>query len=209
MLFRSPAREVALRDELEDVAHRGGEALRARGPRGVVPQQPAVLLHRGATTGGVHDHVVDAGALEGLDVGAGEVARGLGVAGVDVERAAAALLGWRDDRQDLLATCDVCVFPSRYEPFGIVSIEAWAAKVPLIATRSAGPGALIEDGSDGLLVPIDDRAALTEAMNRLIGDRALQAKLVAGGRRRYEAEFTEAAVVASYKALFEKMLSRR
>jgi glycosyltransferase involved in cell wall biosynthesis len=68
---------------------------------------------------------------------------------------------------------------------------------------------LIEDGSDGLLVPIDDRAALTEAMNRLIGDRALQAKLVAGGRRRYEAEFTEAAVVASYKALFEKMLSRR
>ena len=119
------------------------------------------------------------------------------------------LLGWRNDRQDLLATCDVCVFPSRYEPFGIVSIEAWAAKVPLIATRSAGPGALIEDGSDGLLVPIDDRAALTEAMNRLIGDRALQAKLVAGGRRRYEAEFTEAAVVASYKALFEKMLSRR
>lgn len=113
------------------------------------------------------------------------------------------LLGWRNDRQDLLATCDICVFPSRYEPFGIVSIEAWAARAPLIAARSAGPGALIEDGADGLLVPIDDRAALTAAMNRLIGDRGLQARLVEGGRRRYEAEFTEAAVVASYKALFD------
>lgn len=119
------------------------------------------------------------------------------------------LLGWRNDRQDLLATADICVFPSRYEPFGIVSIEAWAARVPLIAARSVGPGALIEDGSDGLLVPIDDRAALTQAMNRLVGDRDLQAKLVEGGRRRYEAEFTEAAVVASYKALFERMLAGR
>ena len=52
-------------------------------------------------------------------------------------------------------------------------------------------------------------AALTAAMNRLIGDRGLQARLVEGGRRRYEAEFTEAAVVASYKALFEKMLAKR
>lgn len=119
------------------------------------------------------------------------------------------LLGWRNDRQDLLATCDICVFPSRYEPFGIVSIEAWAARVPLIATRSAGPGALIEDGSDGLLVPIDDRAALAAAMNRLLGDRALQATLVEGGRRRYEAEFTEEAVVVGYKALFERMLADR
>lgn len=119
------------------------------------------------------------------------------------------LLGWRDDRLDLLATADLCVFPSRYEPFGIVSIEAWAAKVPLVATRSAGPGALIEDGTDGLLVPIDDAPGLAAAIRRLLGDADLRARLVANGRRRYEAEFTEAAVVASYKALFERMLSER
>ncbi len=35
-------------------------------------------------------------------------------------------LGWRYDREALLATADVCVFPSRYEPFGAVVIEAWA-----------------------------------------------------------------------------------
>lgn len=119
------------------------------------------------------------------------------------------LLGWRDDRLDLLATADICVFPSRYEPFGIVSIEAWAARVPLIATRSAGPGALIRDGADGLLVPIDDVQALAGAIRRLIGDTELRARLVAGGRLRYEAEFTERAVVASYRALFERMLAER
>lgn len=118
------------------------------------------------------------------------------------------LLGWRNDRLDLLATADLCVFPSRYEPFGIVSIEAWAAGVPLVATRSAGPGALIEDGSDGLLVPIDDAPALTAAIRRVLGDADLKARMVANGRRRYEAEFTEAAVVASYKALFERIVRR-
>ena len=116
------------------------------------------------------------------------------------------LLGWRDDRLDLLATADLCVFPSRYEPFGIVSIEAWAARVPLVATRSAGPGALIEDGADGLLVPIDDALALAVAIRRVLGDADLRAHLVANGRRRYEADFTEAAVVASYKALFERIV---
>lgn len=118
------------------------------------------------------------------------------------------LLGWRDDRLDLLATVDLCVFPSRYEPFGIVSIEAWAACVPLVATRSVGPGALIEDGSDGLLVPIDDAPALAAAIRRVLGDDELKARLVAGGRQRYEAEFTEAAVVASYKELFGRIIRR-
>jgi len=119
------------------------------------------------------------------------------------------LLGWRNDRLDLMATADICVFPSRYEPFGIVSIEAWAARVPLIATRSAGPGALIRDGEDGLLVPIDDVASLAAAIRRLLDDEALKARLIVNGRLRYEAEFTERAVVASYKALFERMLAER
>jgi len=119
------------------------------------------------------------------------------------------LLGWRNDRLDLMATADLCVFPSRYEPFGIVSIEAWAARVPLVATRSAGPGALIRDGEDGLLVPIDDVAALATAIRRVLDDGDLRARIVANGRLRYEAEFTERAVVASYKALFERMLAER
>ena len=57
-------------------------------------------------------------------------------------------------------------------------------------------------------MPIDDAPALTAAIRRVFGDADLKARLVANGRRRYEAEFTEAAVVASYKALFERIARR-
>ena len=48
-----------------------------------------------AAAGCVHDHRVDSGGLEGFDVGTGEVACGLGIAGVRVQRTTAALLWWR------------------------------------------------------------------------------------------------------------------
>jgi len=57
--------------------------------------------------------------------------------------------GWRDDRAALLAAADICVFPSRYEPFGTVTVDAWAAKRPLIAAAAQGPKAYVTDGTDG------------------------------------------------------------
>ena len=91
------AREVLPGDEFEHVAHRRREALRAVRPLLVVAQQVAVLLHRRAAAGGVHDHIADLRLLEGRDVATGEVAGALDVAGVAVQRAAAALRGRRDD----------------------------------------------------------------------------------------------------------------
>jgi glycosyltransferase involved in cell wall biosynthesis len=54
-------------------------------------------------------------------------------------------LDWHIDREALLATADICVFPSHYEPFGTVTIEAWAAGTPLIAAASQGPGGLCRE----------------------------------------------------------------
>ena len=73
-------------------------------------------------------------------------------------------LGWRTDRGALLRAADICVLPSRWEPFGTVMLEAWAAGTPLVAAASQGPAALIEDGGNGLLVPVDDVAALAAAV---------------------------------------------
>ena len=69
----------------------------------------------------------------------------------------------------------------------------------------AGPAWLIEDGADGLLAPVDDPALLAEAITRLAFDRELAPRLVAAGRRRFEADFTEAAVVARFLDLFERV----
>ena len=111
-------------------------------------------------------------------------------------------LGWRTDPSALYRTADVCVFPSRYEPLGNVVIQAWAHGLPVVAADSQGPKALIRDGEDGLLVPIDDAEALADGVRRLLAEPGLRARFAAAGAARVEAEFSQAAVVAQWKALF-------
>jgi glycosyltransferase involved in cell wall biosynthesis len=111
-------------------------------------------------------------------------------------------LGWRTDASALYRTADVCVFPSRFEPLGNVVIQAWAHGLPVVAAESQGPKALIRDGDDGLLVPIDDADALAERIRRLLAEPMLRGRLAAAGGVRVESEFSEAAVVGQWKALF-------
>jgi glycosyltransferase involved in cell wall biosynthesis len=107
-------------------------------------------------------------------------------------------LGWRTDRAALLRAADVCVLPSRYEPFGTVILEAWASNTPLIACRSAGPSAHVADGENGLLVPIDDAEALADATRRLLDDDGLRQRLIARGHAAYQEGFTREAVTAQW-----------
>jgi glycosyltransferase involved in cell wall biosynthesis len=119
-------------------------------------------------------------------------------------------LGWRDDVPQLMAQADFLVCPSLHEPLGNVVIEAWSAGLPVIATASDGPKGLIEDGTSGLLVPLPGQpgggpAALAAAIAMLCHDPALGSRLALAARRSYEAEFTEAAVVAQYRCFFDRM----
>ncbi len=132
-----------------------------------------------------------------------ELAQRLGVA----ERVR--FLGWRDDRGALLEAADICVFPSRYEPFGTVSLEAWAARRPLVAAAASGPAELVKPEEDALLVPIDDATALAQAITRVIDEPGLGDRLVAAGSRRYEQDFTEAACVDRYLKMFERIMIER
>jgi glycosyltransferase involved in cell wall biosynthesis len=118
-------------------------------------------------------------------------------------------LGWRTDRAALLRAADLLALPSRYEPFGTVMIEAWQTGVPLIACAAVGPAAYVQDGRNGLLVPIDDSSALAVAIRRAVEDKALRATLIAGGRASYEADFTKAKIVAAYTELYQKVADRR
>lgn len=127
------------------------------------------------------------------------LARQLGVA----ERVR--FLGWRDDVPALFAAADLFICPSRHEPLGNVVIEAWAQALPVIATAAQGPCELIADGIDGVLVPIDDAAALAGAIAQLLSQPGLAEGLAARGRAAYEARFTEAAVVARYLDFLAKV----
>lgn len=117
-------------------------------------------------------------------------------------------LGWRDDASALYRAADACLFPSRYEPLGNVVIQCWAHGLPVAAAASKGPAALIRDGEDGLLVPIDDAQALAEAARRLLDDAGLRARLAGGGAARVARDFSEAAVVAEWRTLFAEFGGR-
>ncbi|MDX2276145.1 MAG: glycosyltransferase [Hyphomonadaceae bacterium] len=114
-------------------------------------------------------------------------------------------LGWRTDRGALLAACDVVAFPSRYEPFGQVTIEAWAANKPLVTADAAGPAATVTNDVDALLVPKDNPKALRDALRRVIEDADLAKRLVENGARTYQANFTKTAFVRASMALYEKI----
>jgi glycosyltransferase involved in cell wall biosynthesis len=120
-------------------------------------------------------------------------------------------LGWRDDVPALLARADLLVCPSLHEPLGNVVIEAWSAGLPVVATASDGPAGLIEDGESGILVPLPGDPgggpqALAHAIRHLCEDVKLRAMLGKGGRKAYEAEFTEEAVVARYREFFDRVV---
>lgn len=111
-------------------------------------------------------------------------------------------LGWREDTLALFAACDVFVCPSRHEPLGNVVIEAWAQERPVVAAASLGPKELIRPEANGLLVPVDDAPALARALRRLLDDRALAARLAAGGFESFAAGYREETVVARYLEFF-------
>ena len=114
-------------------------------------------------------------------------------------------LGWREDSVALLASADMLICSSRYEPLGNVVIEAWAAGVPVIATESAGPLELIHDNETGLLVPIENPGTLAAMMQKLANSPGLRANLVGASRAAYEKEFSEARVIALYREFFGKV----
>ncbi len=114
-------------------------------------------------------------------------------------------LGWRDDGPALLAACDAFICPSRHEPLGNVVIEAWAQGVPVIATESRGPAALVRHGETGILVPVDDALALARAIQGLLADREHARRIGLAGRAAYESRFTEEIVVRRYLDFFRNV----
>ena len=67
-----------------------------------------------------------------------------------------------------MARCDVLVFPSLFEGFGLVILEAMAAGMPVIASRNTGGPDVIKEEKEGFIVPAGSVEVLREKMGWLI-----------------------------------------
>ncbi|AOW94455.1 glycogen synthase [Rhodococcus sp. WMMA185] len=92
------------------------------------------------------------------------------------------LLGW-------LHGADAIVLPSRYEPFGIIALEAAAAGTPLVASTAGGLGEAVVDGETGMSFQPGDVAGLTSAVRETLDDPAATQQRAVAARDRLTADF--------------------
>ncbi|MGE5433564.1 MAG: glycosyltransferase, partial [Candidatus Doudnabacteria bacterium] len=115
-----------------------------------------------------------------------------------------ALAGFRDDVPAILPDLDALVVTSRAEGLGSVVLEAFASGVPVVATRAGGLPELVVDGETGLLADPGDAGGIAAAIDRILSDSALRARLVENGRsaaRARSAPALAAATLAIYREI--------
>ena len=108
------------------------------------------------------------------------------------------------DLAALVAAADCAVVPSRYEPFGMVALEAGAAGTPVVAADVGGLAEVVADGRLGVRFPAGDPAALADAVSRLLADPELGRRLVRAGQAELAAEHGWARVAERTVAVYRR-----
>lgn len=114
----------------------------------------------------------------------------------------------------LLAAADCVVVPSRYEPFGMIALEAHAAGTPVAAAASGGLAELVDPGVTGVTFPAADPVGLADAVDRLLRDEVFARRVARRARsalREYDWATVAERTVAGYQRAItdERALSTR
>jgi glycosyltransferase involved in cell wall biosynthesis len=117
--------------------------------------------------------------------------------------------GMRQDMPELYAVMDVYVLPSHRESFPRSPMEAAAMGVPCIVTDIPGCRETVEQGRNGLLVPVGDVEALAAAIVQVLSDRPMARRMGAEGRKMALAHFDERVVFDRVKAEYARLLAER
>jgi glycosyltransferase involved in cell wall biosynthesis len=115
------------------------------------------------------------------------------------------LAGFRSDPAPELRAADVVIIPSRYDGMALILLEAMACGAAIVATRVAGTSAL--DGA-GLIVPVEDPAALAEAVDALLADPDRRSRLGFAARQRVVEEYSLQRSTEGIISLWRKLGAR-
>jgi glycosyltransferase involved in cell wall biosynthesis len=113
-------------------------------------------------------------------------------------------LGFRSDVAALMQSADMFVFPSCYEPFGLVLLEAMACQLPVITARTAGAADLVTPECGFVLSDPKDVGGLSSAMNQLMADPKARHRMGKAARSIAE-QHSWANMARNYVNLFEEL----
>jgi glycosyltransferase involved in cell wall biosynthesis len=110
----------------------------------------------------------------------------------------------------LLDATDVLVHPSHFDAFPTTLLEAMAASVPIVATGVGGMLEIVEHEVSGILVPPPPTAlAFAHALTPVLADAELRRRLAAGGRARFDREFSALPWVRRLRDTYDAVISAR
>lgn len=94
-----------------------------------------------------------------------------------------------DDVAPTYNKCDVCIFPSLREGFGVSAIESQSCEVPVIITRVGGHPESVSEGRSGLIIKPESSEELFDAMEKLMLDDELRLEMGREGRKYVEENY--------------------
>lgn len=117
--------------------------------------------------------------------------------------------GWVETVSGWLSIVDVLAMPSRFEGLPLALLEAMLAERPVVGTDVGSIGDALRHGETGLVVPVDDELALTDALGRLREDPGLRRRLGRAGAELARDRFTVGAMARAYEEVYAEVLRRR
>lgn len=114
-------------------------------------------------------------------------------------------VGFQADPRFYLGELDIFVLSSHSEGFSIATVEAQAAGLPVIATRSGGPEEIVEHEVNGLLVDCNAPRAIATSIELLLSSESLRRRLALTAQRTASERFSMDAMVKSYAELYEDL----
>ncbi len=114
--------------------------------------------------------------------------------------------GWRSDIAEVFSQAHIVCLPSYREGLPKALLEAAASSRAIVTTDTPGCRDVVQDGYNGLLVPVGDAKALAHAIRTLILDTEMRDRFGVNGRRRIEMEFTSTMSIDMTLSTYKELL---